>query len=158
MPKFPWVILIACAGSGIGIAVEYLAPPNSFWRLHTIVSQYGELKGALIVLPTVQWSFFNDWLGLIKSALYVAFVAIMETLISAKIADVMTNTKFSPPREVFGLGLANLVCGVFGGMPATCVLARTALNINNGATSRNSNIFNVVFVMIISFLLLPFFK
>ena len=49
--------------------------------------------------------------------LAVALIAILETLLSGQIADSMTHTKFNRPKEVFGLGIANIVSGLFGGIP-----------------------------------------
>jgi SulP family sulfate permease len=85
-------------------------------------------------------------------------IAILETLISAKIADGMTKTKFKRRREMLGLGLANIASGVAGGLPATAALARTSLNVKSGANSSMSAGFNTVCVAIISLILLPVFK
>ena len=59
----------------------------------------------------------------------VAFIAILETLISARIADGMTKTEHNQRREVISIGIANAISGIMGGIPATAALARTALNI-----------------------------
>ena len=52
----------------------------------------------------------------------------------------MTRTKFNQRQEVLALSIANVMSGVFGGIPATAALARTALNIKTGATSRMAGI------------------
>lgn len=78
----------------------------------------------------------------------------LETLISAKIADGLTHTHFNQRREVFGLALANLVTGIFNGIPATAALARTALNIKSGATSRIAAVLNTIIVLLLSVALL----
>jgi len=70
----------------------------------------------------------------------------------------MTDTKHNQAREVLGVAMANIGSGIFGGMPSTAALARTALNVKSGATSRVSTLLNALFVIIISFVLLPLFK
>ncbi len=70
----------------------------------------------------------------------------------------MTKTKFNQRQEVFSISLANLVAGFFGGIPATAALARTALNIKSGATSRVSGIVCSFTVVALSLIFLPYFK
>jgi SulP family sulfate permease len=65
----------------------------------------------------------------LTSSVGVAFIAILETLISARIADGMTKTEHDQRQEIFAIGLANILSGIMGGMPATAALARTALSI-----------------------------
>ena len=93
-----------------------------------------------------------------NTAAVVALIAILETLLSAKIADGMTHTKHNQRKEVLGLGIANIVSGLAGGIPATAALARTSLNIKTGATHRVSAIISVIGVVIISLFFLGYFK
>lgn len=67
----------------------------------------------------------------------------------------MTNTKHSSNRELIGQGIANIVTPMFGGIPATGAIARTATNINNGATSRVSGIIHGIFVLLTLLVLAP---
>lgn len=71
-------------------------------------------------------------------ALKVAFVSILNAYIPAKIADKKTGTKFNQSKEMFGLSIANLVCGIIGGTPCSGVMVTTSLNITNGANHRAS--------------------
>jgi SulP family sulfate permease len=74
---------------------------------------------------------------LLPSALAVAALAALESLLSATVADGMTvNQRHDPDRELFGQGLANLVSPLFGGIPATAAIARTAVNVRAGAGSK----------------------
>ncbi len=57
----------------------------------------------------------------------VILVAVLETLITAKIADKVTNTKFDTRKEMFSLSLSNVLCGFTKGLPVTAALARTAV-------------------------------
>ncbi|MFM7857001.1 MAG: SulP family inorganic anion transporter, partial [Flammeovirgaceae bacterium] len=88
----------------------------------------------------------------------IAFIAILETLISAKIADSMTNTKFHKQRELRGLALANLFCGATGGLPVTAALARTALNIRVGATHKYSSVFSSITMVLLAGVFFRYFK
>lgn len=72
--------------------------------------------------------------SLLGPAFVVAFLAALESLLSAKVADGMSDApRYNPDRELFGQGLANIASGLGGGMPATGALARTAVNARAGA-------------------------
>ncbi|MEO3781345.1 SulP family inorganic anion transporter [Micromonospora sp. B11E3] len=74
---------------------------------------------------------------LLPSALAVAALAALESLLSATVADGMTvGERHDPDRELFGQGLANLASPLFGGIPATAAIARTAVNVRAGASSK----------------------
>jgi sulfate permease, SulP family len=75
--------------------------------------------------------------GLVPSALAVAALAALESLMSASAADAMSvSERHDSGRELFGQGLANLAVPLFGGVPATGAIARTAVNVRTGAVSR----------------------
>lgn len=78
-------------------------------------------------------------------------------MISARIADNQTGTRFDGSVEIRGLAVANLVCGLFGATPVTGVLVRTAVNVASGATDKLSQFINAVVVLIVILLLLPAF-
>ncbi|MFI2662766.1 SulP family inorganic anion transporter [Micromonospora carbonacea] len=74
---------------------------------------------------------------LLPSALAVAALAALESLLSATVADGMTvGERHDPDKELFGQGLANLASPLFGGIPATAAIARTAVNVRAGASSK----------------------
>jgi SulP family sulfate permease len=100
--------------------------------------------------------FFDPYL--IVPALGVAVIAIIETGVSATIADKMTGTTHNPRREVFGLALGNIASGIFGGIPATAALARTSLNIKSGADKKTAAMINAICIVVISFVFLSSFK
>jgi sulfate permease, SulP family len=136
--------------SPLGMLIGYkLGTP----ALETIGSKYGEIPVNLIRVPTISF----NW-GLLWPALVIALIAILETMLSAKIADSMTKTRHNSRKEMLGLGLANIVSGLCGGIPATAALARTAYNINNGATDKLSATVSSISIAIISLLFLPYFK
>ncbi|MEI6480346.1 MAG: SulP family inorganic anion transporter [bacterium] len=152
-PKFPGAIAIAVGGIMLGASTSFQKLP---FTLSTLYSSYGDLSISFFNTSFIKLSVLNP--KVLEAAALVAVVIILETLLSAKVADGMTKTKFDQSREVLGIGCANVVSGIFGGMPATGVFARTALNIRSGATSRYSAVINAVATALISFVFLGWFK
>lgn len=101
------------------------------------VGRIGALPSSL-PLPALPSASLGDLRALLTAALAVAVLAALESLLSAKVADGMTGdgTRHDPDRELFGQGVANLVSPLFGGMPATGAIARTAVNVRAGARTR----------------------
>lgn len=98
-------------------------------------------------LPAPSLGFLDpDAVGvLLPSALAVAALAALESLLSATVADQMTvGQRHDPDRELFGQGLANLAAPVFGGIPATAAIARTAVNVRAGASSKLASLTHAV--------------
>lgn len=148
-PKIPGAVLLTPLGILLGYASTQQMIPLT---LATLGSKFGALQFHLFQMPTFYFS-----KELLITAVTIAVVAILETMLSAKIADGMTHTKHNGRREMRGLGLANIVAGLFGGMPATAALARTSLNIKSGASHATSATLSTIFVAIISLFLLSFF-
>lgn len=87
---------------------------------------------------------------LLPSALAVAALAALESLLSATVADGMSvNQRHDPDRELFGQGLANLASPLFGGIPATAAIARTAVNVRAGAGSKLAALTHAVALAVI---------
>jgi SulP family sulfate permease len=112
----------------------------------TVVAQIAplniELLGTLpagLPAPSLRFLDFGAVGMLLPSALAVAALAALESLLSAAVADGMSvNQRHDPDRELFGQGIANLVVPLFGGVPATGAIARSAVNVRAGASSRLS--------------------
>lgn len=150
LPKLPSVLVL----TPFGILLGYLSTASYInLNIATLGSKFSNLSGSLytgfkfVITPEI--------LGV---SLTVAVVAILETMLSAKIADGMTKTKYNKRKEMLGLGIANLVSGVLGGLPATGVLARTSLNVKSGATSKMSAMINSLTIAFVSLLFLSYFK
>ncbi|MEV6522880.1 SulP family inorganic anion transporter [Longispora sp. NPDC051575] len=102
----------------------------------TDVARIGALPSTL---PAPSLAFFDPSAvpALLTAAGAVAALAALESLLSATVADGMTvGSRHDPDRELFGQGVANLVTPLFGGLPNSGVIARTALNVRFGARSR----------------------
>ena len=100
------------------------------------IARIGHLPSALPApsLPSVPFERIPD---LLTAAFAVALLAALESLLSARVADGMADgPQHDPDRELLGQGLANLASPLFGGMPATGAIARTAVNVRSGARTR----------------------
>ena len=105
-------------------------------------------------LPVISLAVVQD---LLAPALAVAALAALESLLSARVADGMRPdvTPTSPDRELMGQGLANVASGLFGGLPATGAIARTAVNVRSGAKTRLASVSHAVVLLLVMLLLAP---
>jgi SulP family sulfate permease len=114
---------------------------------HLDVPRIGSLPSSLPLpaLPSFSGSTLSDLFG---AAFAVAALAAIESLLSAKVADGMSDAqRHDPDRELFGQGLANLVSPMFGGMPATGAIARTAVNARAGARTRLATVVHALLLL-----------
>ncbi len=119
------------------------------------VARIGTLPSGLPApsLPAVAWT---DLYPLVVPAVAVAALAALESLLSATVADAMSvSERHDPDRELFGQGVANLLVPLFGGIPATAAIARTAVNVRTGATSRLAAVSHAVFLLLVVLLIAP---
>lgn len=149
VPAIPGPIIVSPIGIALGYAIKQGMLPV---HVETLGDKFGSIKFELIQVPHFMFS-----QELLISGAVIALVAIVESMLSAKIADVMTKTKHNTHKEVFGLGIANVLSGLCGGMPVTAALARTALNIKAGATSWISAFLCGLLIAVISFFSLSYF-
>ncbi len=90
---------------------------------------------------------------LFGAALAIAALAAIESLLSARVAATMSSTgPYDPNRELVGQGLASVASGLFGGMPATGAIARTAVNVRSGARTRVAAIVHSVVLLAVVYL------
>lgn len=120
----------------------------------TIGSRFGALPRTLPVphLPEISWSAVKD---VLPSAFTIAFLAGVESLLSAVIADGMTGRRHRSNAELIAQGIANFSSTLFGGLPATGAIARTATNIRAGARSPISGMLHAGFILIFMLALGP---
>jgi SulP family sulfate permease len=114
----------------------------------TIGTEFGSVSSGLPMpkLPTLNWNLVPQ---LISPALTIAILGSIESLLSAVVADGMTGTRHRSNMELIAQGAANLVSPLFGGIPATGAIARTATNIKNGAQSPVSGIIHALVLLLI---------
>nr|MDQ2995033.1 SulP family inorganic anion transporter [Pseudomonadota bacterium] len=96
-------------------------------------------------LPDISFERMHEVLPL---ALTIAFLAGIESLLSAVIADGMTGFKHRSNQELIGQGVANIASTLCGGMPATGAIARTVTNVKSGGTTPIAGLFNAVFILL----------
>lgn len=94
-------------------------------------------------------------LPLIPSAFTVALLAALESMLSAVVADGMTGDRHNPNVELVAQGVANIASPVFGGIPATGAIARTATNIRSGARSPVSGMIHALTLLVILLVAAP---
>ena len=94
--------------------------------------------------------------NLIGPAIVIALLGGIESLLSAVVADGMTNSRHNSNKELIGQGIANIITPLFGGIPATGAIARTATNIKNGAVSPLSGMIHGIVVLLVLFIFAPY--
>ena len=110
------------------------------WQESLGISTIGSKFGAAAIpagLPTISlphfdWSMMRDLIG---PATAIALLGAIESLLSAVVADGLTNQRHDSNSELVAQGIANIICPFFGGLPATGAIARTSANVNNGGRS-----------------------
>jgi SulP family sulfate permease len=144
-----WAPLGLAAGVAVGIVLAGRLRPGLPWSLIAVVTAtvvnsaaglgadpIGDIPSGLPA-PSVPTVPLADLGGLVLPAVAVAALAALESLLSATVADAMSvGRRHHPDRELIGQGLANVVTPLFGGIPAPAAIARTAVNVRSGATSR----------------------
>ncbi|MGG2200433.1 SulP family inorganic anion transporter [Paenibacillus validus] len=147
-PKVPGSLV----GLLISTVVASLLYPD---KVATIGSTYGAIPNSIpgIRMPSLS---IEHMLYLIKPALVIAMLGGIESLLSAIVADGMTGTRHNSNRELIGQGIANMITPLFGGIPATGAIARTATNIKSGAASPLSGVIHGIVVFLVLFLFAPY--
>lgn len=146
-PRVP-VLLVALI---IPTLVAYFFYPG---KVETIGTAFGGIAQSLpgFQFPEITW---EKILLLWQPAFVIAMLGGIESLLSAVVADGMTGKRHHSNKELFGQGVANIVTPLFGGIPATGAIARTATNIKSGAVSPLSGIFQGLFVLVTLLLFAP---
>jgi SulP family sulfate permease len=116
--------------------------------VETIGSRFGEIPHGLpkISIPHVDLEMLRN---LSSSAVTIALLAGIESLLSAVIADGMIGGKHRSNMELIAQGTANILCPLFGGMPATGAIARTTTNIHNGGRTPVAGIIHALVLLLI---------
>lgn len=144
MPK----ITTRVPGSFVAIVVitplVMLLPENS---VTTIGSLFGEIQCNFTpVIPTVDWGNLSYYL---QPALTIAILGSIESLLSAVVADGMISGHHRSNTELIAQGIANIASPLFGGIPATGAIARTATNVKNGGRTPVAGMTHAVVLLLI---------
>lgn len=160
----PWAILIAAAtvltilfwprlsrrvpGSLVAILATTAAVQLLDLPVETIASRFGSVPDTLPAprLPSISWELCRQ---MFSPALTIALLAGIESLLSAVVADGMTERRHRSNMELIAQGVANIASPIFGGIPATGAIARTATNIKNGGITPIAGIIHAVTLLLI---------
>ena len=140
-PWFPGSMLVIAAASA---AVAFL-----FLPVDTIQSRFGALPAGLPTpsLPHVSIKRISE---LLPSAFVIAFLAAVESLLSAIVADRMIGARHRSNAELIAQGAANIASPLFGGLPATGAIARTATNVRAGGRTPVAGIVHALVILLIT--------
>ncbi|MDJ0286606.1 MULTISPECIES: SulP family inorganic anion transporter [Bacillus] len=148
IPKIP--------GALLGLLVStFIAVLFFQGQVETIGSAYGEIPRQLPTFAFPELT-IEKMMYLLPPAIVIALLGGVESILSAMVADNMKGSKHDSNKELVGQGIANMVAPLFGGIPATGAIARTATNIKNGGVSPISGVVHGVVVLLILMLFAPY--
>lgn len=125
--------------------------------VQTIGTKFGGIPAGLPAIHMVQWK-WTMVRSLISPAITVAMLGAIESLLSAVVADRMSGDKHNPNTELFAQGVANFLAPVFGGLPATGAIARTATNIRSGAKTPVAGMIHALTLLVVLLVAAPLAK
>lgn len=135
-------------GPFIALLVTTALVPLLGLHVETIGSRFGAVGGLpRPAVPHLEWAALP---GLVPSAVTIALLAAIESLLSAVVADGMIGTRHRSDQELIAQGVANIVSPFFGGIPATGAIARTATNVKNGGRSPVAGIVHAFTLLVIA--------
>ncbi|HEY0598779.1 SulP family inorganic anion transporter [Brevundimonas sp.] len=138
-PRLPGFLIVTAVAA---VVVAALGLP-----VETIGSRFGEMN-ARIPVPDLSFWTWSKAADVLPSALAIALLAGVESLLSAVVADQMTGRRHRSNIELTAQGLANIASAAVGGLPATGAIARTATNIRSGARSPVAGMLHAVFLLV----------
>jgi len=136
-------------GSIVALLVTTAIVQIFHFPVETIGSKFGELPSALPspVFPEIDFAIIKNLIG---PATTIAILAAIESLLSAVVADGMIGGRHRSNMELVAQGVANIITPLFGGIPATGAIARTATNIKNGGRTPVAGIVHALVLLLIT--------
>ena len=136
------------------LAVYLLKEFGGIGSIKTIGDFYPNIKAQIpaLTMPDITWEQVKL---LFPTAMTIAVLGAIESLLSATVADGVTGDRHDSNQELIGQGIANVCTPLFGGIPATGAIARTMTNINNGGRTPVSGIIHAVVLLLIFLVLMP---
>ncbi|HRS04695.1 MAG TPA: sulfate permease [Treponema sp.] len=137
-----------------GVAVATLVCFIGKLPVETIGSRFGGIPNSLPtpIFPGFHWSTLK---AVFPDAITIALLAAIESLLSAVVADGMTGDRHNANMELVAQGIGNLASAIFGGIPATGAIARTATNIKSGAQSPLAGMIHAITLLLFMLFLAP---
>jgi SulP family sulfate permease len=150
---------IAALLFGTILVVIFQSNPNLPFKLDvaTIGSRFNGIPQSLPALhiPEFDWHSLKD---LVRPATTIALLAAIESLLCCVVADGMIDDRHDPNQELMAQGLANICSPLFGGIPATGAIARTATNVKNGGRTPIAGIIHATTLLIVILVAAPLAK
>nr|MBQ2234428.1 sodium-independent anion transporter [Treponema sp.] len=146
--KVPGSLIVIILATVVSLILEHTLG----WKTDTIGSRYGAIPSSLPA-PTIPGINLDLIKQLFPTAISIAVLAAIESLLSAVVADGMIGSKHDSNTELIAQGIANIASPIFGGIPATGAIARTATNIKNGGKTPIAGIIHAVVLLLIMLLL-----
>jgi sulfate permease, SulP family len=133
----------------VAVVVTTLAVQLLHWPVETIGTRFGEIRAGFprLVIPTVSLGELRE---LVRPALTIAALGGVESLLSAVVADGMIGGRHRSNMELVAQGVANVIAPLFGGIPATGAIARTATNVKSGGRTPVAGIVHAVTLLLIT--------
>jgi SulP family sulfate permease len=130
---------------------------NEKFGIQTLGTAFGEMPRSL---PMPHWPSlpFDEWRALLPAAMTIAVLGAIESLLSAVVSDGMIDDRHDSNQELMGQGIANVTMGIFGGMPVTGVIARTATNVRCGAQTPVAGMIHSLTLLVILLVAAPLAK
>ncbi|MBO5928555.1 MAG: sodium-independent anion transporter [Clostridia bacterium] len=166
----PWALLVGVVGLAVlivwpkiskkipGSLIAVLVGTALVALLNLQVNTIGDLYQISpslpkLSVPSINWELVKE---LFPSAVTIAVLAAIESLLSCVVSDEMIGDRHHSNTELIAQGLGNICSGLFGGIPATGAIARTAANVKNGGRSPISGIVHAVVLLLVLVLLMPY--
>lgn len=146
----------ALPGSLAALIITTLLVKFSGLQVATITSTFGQVDGTLVMPHMPGEVSYEVIRKLLPSAFTIAFLAGIESLLSAVVADGMIGKRHRSNMELVATGIANVASGLFGGLPATGAIARTAANIENGGRTPLAGMAHAFFLFIMMVCLMKY--
>ena len=138
----------------VAVAIATIVAYVAGLPVATIDTRFGGIPAGFpgFHFPNISLETMRDLMG---PAFTIAALGAIESLLSAMVADGMTDTRHDPNQELIGQGIANVLCPLAGGIPSTGAIARTAANIRVGARTPISGIVHALVLLGVVFLAAP---
>jgi SulP family sulfate permease len=146
-------------GSLIALVAAVLCVKLLHLPVETIGSRFGQISGTIKLINFADFNIsFIAIKELVMPAITIAFLAGIESLLSAVVADGMIGKRHNSNMELVAQGAANIASALFGGIPATGAIARTAANVKNGGRTPIAGMVHSIVLLLIMFVFMPWAK
>lgn len=141
-------------GAAVGVTLATLVCTSLKLPIETVGTRFGGIPASLPmpIAPELSWNVVR---AVLPDSFTIALLAAIESLLSAVVADSMTGDRHNANTELVAQGIGNITAALFGGIPATGAIARTATNIKSGAVSPVAGIVHVLTLVLFILFLAP---